>query len=235
MAGTFAALRKTCSRLDPTQSMAPDVSLPAILRYAGAMDFDHPPDDPCATFLQWLADARATDLPNPNAMTLATIDPDGRPSARIMLLKGLDERGAVFFTNMLSRKGRALAANPRVTLLFHWDVLDRQVRIEGPVTPVSEAEADEYFATRPRPSQIGAWASRQSEPAQDRAELERAVADVEARYAPDKPVPRPPHWSGCRVAPDRWEFWQGHRYRLHDRIAYERGAAGAWRAQRLFP
>ncbi len=199
------------------------------------MDFNAPPHDPVPAFLRWLDDARATGLPNPNAMSVATVDPDGRPSSRILLLKGLDERGAVFFTNRQSRKGRALEANPYAALLFHWDVLDRQVRMEGPVQHVSDAESDDYFATRPRPSQIGAWASRQSEPANDRSELERAVAEVEARFAPDKPVPRPPHWGGYRMHLHRMEFWQGHPYRLHDRIVYERDRAGTWRVQRLFP
>lgn len=198
------------------------------------MDFEHPPIDPLLWFHEWFAEARRTGLPNPNAMTLATADADGRPSARIVLLKEIDERGAVFFTNRQSRKGAALAANPRAALLFHWDPLDRQVRIEGTVTTVSDAESDAYFASRPRPSQIGAWASQQSKPVASRQALEDAVAEVEKRYA-DQPVPRPPHWGGYRVALEMIEFWQGHRYRIHDRVVYRRAADGAWMAQRLFP
>ena len=163
------------------------------------MNFDDPPSDPVAAFTVWMDEARQTALPNPNAMTLATADAAGRPSARIVLLKDLSERGAVFYTNRLSRKGRELAANARAALLFHWDVLDRQVRIEGEVSLVSDAESDAYFATRPRPSRIGAWASRQSEVVASRAELEAAVADVQERFA-DQDVPRPPHWGGYCVS-----------------------------------
>lgn len=198
------------------------------------MDFDHPSKDPVAEFNRWFEQARQTNLPNPNAMTLATVDPDGLPSARIVLLKSIDDHGAIFYTNRHGRKGRALAANPRAALLFHWDVLDRQVRIEGEVTEVSDSESDAYFATRPRESCIGAWASRQSEPAADRAALDTAVAEVEARFA-DREVPRPPHWGGYRVSLNSIEFWQGHRHRLHDRVVYTREPAGNWTVQRLFP
>ena len=198
------------------------------------MNFDDPPSDPVAAFTVWMDEARQTALPNPNAMTLATADAAGRPSARIVLLKDLSERGAVFYTNRLSRKGRELAANARAALLFHWDVLDRQVRIEGEVSLVSDAESDAYFATRPRPSRIGAWASRQSEVVASRAELEAAVADVQERFA-DQDVPRPPHWGGYCVSLERVEFWQGHRYRLHDRIVYSPEGTGQWRVRRLFP
>lgn len=198
------------------------------------MDFDHPASDPIGVFNSWMEDARQTGLPNPNAMTLATVDSQGLPSARIMLLKEIDERGAVFYTNRQSRKGRDLAANPHVALLFFWDALDRQIRIEGRASLVSDAESDAYFATRPRESRIGAWASRQSEPAASRSILEGAVAEIQQRFA-DSDVPRPPHWGGYRVSLDSIEFWQGHRYRLHDRVVYRRDDAGRWHAQRLFP
>ncbi len=198
------------------------------------MDFDHPPAEPLAALERWLDDARGTDLRNPHAMTLATVDPDGRPSARIVLLKGLDERGAVFYTNRHSRKGRALDAKPRATLLLHFDALLRQVCIEGRVTHLDDDEADAYFASRPRGAQIGAWASRQSEPVDSRASLEAQVAAVEERFEGQR-VPRPPHWMGYRVSLDRIEFWQGRPDRLHDRIVYEPGNGGTWTTIRLCP
>jgi pyridoxamine 5'-phosphate oxidase len=201
------------------------------------MDFDHPPADPVALLTRWIEEARVAGLPNPNAMALATVDAGGAPSDRIVLLKGLDSGGAVFFTNQLSRKGQALAAQPRVSLLFHWDILNRQVRIEGAAKAVGDAESDAYFATRPREARIGAWASRQSQPVRNRAELDAAVAETEKRFA-GLDVPRPPHWGGYRVSLDRIEFWQGHPYRLHDRVVYSPdagGGRGGWRTQRLFP
>ena len=198
------------------------------------MDFDNPPADPLPVLLGWLEKATDTDLHNPGAMALATIDPDGRPSARMVLLKGLDSAGAVFYTNQRSRKAIALASHPRATLLFYWDALHRQASIEGRVTPVPDAEADEYFATRPRPAQIGAWASRQSEPIEDRAALDAATGAVEGQYR-DQPVPRPPHWGGYRVSLDRIEFWQGQPDRLHDRVEYVRDETGSWTARRLCP
>jgi pyridoxamine 5'-phosphate oxidase len=199
------------------------------------MNFDKPPADPIEQIRLWIEDARATGLPNPNAMTLATAQPaTGQPSARIVLLKDLDARGAVFYTNRESRKGRDLLANPRAALLFHWDSLDRQVRIEGSVTPVSDAESDAYFATRPWESRVAAWASRQSEPVSDRAALQRAVAEVVKRFE-GRDVPRPLHWGGYRVSLDSVEFWQGHTYRLHDRIVYSPDGRGGWKTQRLFP
>jgi len=210
---------------------------------ATLVDFDHPPADPLPWLHAWLADARVAcdrvGLPNPNAMTLATVDADGRPSARIVLLKDIDERGAVFYTNRRSRKGAALAANARAALLFHWDALDRQVRIEGEVTEVSDAESDAYFATRPLDSQIGAWASKQSQPLENREALEIAVAGAMDKFADvinaGGQVPRPPHWGGYRVALESIEFWQGHPFRLHDRAVYTRQARGSWTKQRLFP
>ncbi len=199
-----------------------------------AMDFDNPPADPVAQVTAWLEEATGTALINPHAMTLATVDPDGNPSARTVLLKGFDERGAVFYTNRNSRKGRALAAHPRAALLLHWDPLRRQVGIEGGVTQVDDAESDAYFATRPRGAQLGAWVSQQSEPVENRAVLE---ADVEAmtRRFEGGPVPRPPHWSGFRVALERIELWQGRTDRLHDRLVYTRDENGAWTTQRLSP
>jgi pyridoxamine 5'-phosphate oxidase len=167
-------------------------------------------------------------------MTLATIDSDGAPSARIVLLRGFSQDGARFFTNRNSRKGRALAANARAALLFHWDLLDRQVRIEGRVSLATDAESDEYFAQRPVDSRVNAWASDQSEPVASRAELERRAAELTARFA-NSEVPRPPHWGGYRVSLDRIEFWQGDKYRLHDRIVYMRNADGSYAVSRLCP
>lgn len=200
------------------------------------MDFDHPPADPLAWLTTWIDEAGRAGLPNPNAMALATVDAAGQPSARIVLLKSLDARGAVFYTNRLSRKGMDLSAAPRAALLFHWDVLDRQVRIEGDVSLVSDAESDAYFASRPRLSQIGAWASRQSQPVVSRADLEQSVIEMEKRFE-GKDVPRPPHWSGYRVSLNAIEFWQGCPFRLHDRIVYRPDpiSPGRWRTQRLFP
>ena len=188
-----------------------------------SIDFDAPPADPVPVFERWFAEAQKLPTPDPNAMTLATIEPDGAPSARIVLLRGFSREGARFFTNRNSRKGRALAANARAALLFHWDLLDRQVRIEGRVSLATDAESDEYFAQRPVDSRVNAWASDQSEPVTNREELERRAAELTARFA-NREVPRPPHWGGYRVSLDRIEFWQGDKYRLHDRIAYTRQA-----------
>ena len=187
------------------------------------------------TFNGLLAEAKASPDPEPTAMTVATVGKGGRPSARTVLLKGLDERGFVFFTNFDSSKGRQLAANPQAALLFHWKLIRDgvQVRIEGSVEPVTAAEADDYFASRPRPSQIGAWASLQSQTLDSREEFERRIEEVEKRYA-DQPVPRPPHWSGFRVVPEWVEFWYGVRYRLHERQCYER-VGDQWRQRMLYP
>ena len=190
--------------------------------------------DPIALFEQWFAEARAADLPQVDAMTLATATSDGRPSARIVLLKGVDARGFQFFTNEGSRKGGELASNPRAALVILWAVMERQVRVTGAVERLTEAESDAYFATRPRGSQIGAWASEQSRPLADRADLESRCAALEARYA-DGPVPRPPHWGGYRVVPEEIEFWQGRASRLHDRFVFVRTAGGGWEHQRLQP
>lgn len=199
------------------------------------------PTEPFAPFAAWLAEARLSEPNDPDAVCLATATPDGWPSARMVLLKGLDgaergpERGFVFYTNLGSRKGDELAANPRAALCFHWKTLRRQVRAEGLVAPVTLEEADAYYASRPRGSRLGAWASRQSRPLADRAELAAAVAAVEARHAGSETVPRPAHWSGFRLVPERVEFWRDMPFRLHDRLVLTRAADGGWEAGRLYP
>lgn len=194
--------------------------------------------DPIARFERLLAEAVALDrsvLPEPTAMTLATVGPDGRPSARVVLLKSVGADGFVFYTNLRSRKGRELAGNHYAALCFHWQQLEQQVRVEGTALRVPDAEADAYFATRPRVSQLGAWASDQSELLDEYAALEARLRDVERRFDGQE-VPRPPHWSGFRLIPDRIEFWRNRPFRLHERERYERdGAADAWRMVRLFP
>ncbi|MDG5494339.1 pyridoxamine 5'-phosphate oxidase [Niveispirillum sp. BGYR6] len=189
--------------------------------------------DPFVQFQTWFAEAEATEVNDANAMSVATVGENGRPSLRILLLKGFDQRGFAFFTNMQSRKGDQLAANAVAALTFHWKSLRRQVRIEGLVELVTPQEADEYFASRPRGSQIGAWASQQSRPLDKRETLEAAIREVEARYE-GQPVPRPPHWSGYRVVPDYIEFWQDREFRLHDRIVFTR-TNGEWAKQRFYP
>lgn len=192
--------------------------------------------DPLARFVELLARARATPgHADPTAMTLSTVGSDGRPSARIVLLKGADERGPVFYTNTRSRKGRELAANPHAALTLWWPHIELQVRIEGACALVDDAEADAYFATRPRGSQLGAWASAQSEPLAARAELEARVAELDRRWA-GQPVPRPPHWSGYRLTPTAIELWHNREDRLHDRELYTRAAPDApWTRRWLNP
>ena len=194
---------------------------------------DLPMSAPFEQFRAWFADAGRTEPSDANAMTLATATAEGRPSARIVLLKEWDQRGFVFYTNKESRKGEELTANPHAALLFHWKSLQRQVRIEGPVEDVSDAEADAYYASRARLSRIGAWASEQSRPLPGRGALLRRVATYEATYLGDQ-IPRPPFWSGYRVLPARFEFWQDMPFRLHDRTVYVRAGEG-WDVTKLYP
>jgi pyridoxamine 5'-phosphate oxidase len=189
--------------------------------------------DPLKQFETWLKQAIGAELPEPNAMTLATVGEDGRPSTRVVLIKGCDERGIVWYTNYSSRKGRELAARPFAALQFHWVELERVVRIEGRVEKTSVEESDAYFASRPLDSRIGAWASPQSEVITSRAVLVAAAAKYGAQFAFHPP--RPPHWGGYRLQPDRWEFWQGRRSRLHDRLRYRPGEQGGWLRERLAP
>ncbi|PSJ37748.1 pyridoxamine 5'-phosphate oxidase [Allosphingosinicella deserti] len=190
-------------------------------------------DDPHALFETWMAEARLSEPNDPNAMALATADRSGQPSVRMVLLKGHDERGFVFYTNLDSRKGGELAGNPHAGLLFHWKSLRRQVRIEGPVGPVSEEEADAYFATRSRDSQLGAWASDQSRPLDTRATFETRYDELRARFEGQN-VPRPPRWSGFRVVPVRIEFWNDRAHRLHERRLFTRADDG-WSEGLLYP
>jgi pyridoxamine 5'-phosphate oxidase len=191
--------------------------------------------DPFALFEAWFAEASEREVNDPNAMTLATVDPDGLPDARMVLLKGLEPGGFVFYTNSESAKGAELTYNMKAALVFHWKSLRRQVRIRGPVALVSDAEADAYFASRPRDSRIGAWASKQSRPLESRFALEKAVAREAARFGLGE-VPRPPHWNGYRIMPVQIEFWQDKPFRLHDRVTFRRDAPeGPWRKERLYP
>jgi pyridoxamine 5'-phosphate oxidase len=190
--------------------------------------------DPLVQFHAWFAEAEAAGFRVPEAMALATARPDGTPSVRMVLLKGADAAGFAFYTNRASRKARELAANPRAALLFHWDALGRQVRVEGAVSALSDDESAAYWATRPRGSRLAAWASRQSEPVASREELEAQVAGVAARFEGED-VPLPPHWGGYVLRPARYEFWQHRDDRLHDRIAYEPDGAGGWSRTRLAP
>ncbi len=190
-------------------------------------------ENPIGLFKDWLADAERSEPNNPNAMTLATVTPDGAASARMILLKGVDERGFTFYTNLGSRKAEQLSVNPRAALCFYWKSLKRQVHVEGTVERVDDAEADAYFATRPRGAQIGAWASKQSRPMEGRFRLEARVAKYTAKFHVGT-VPRPDFWSGFRVVPEHIEFWREQPFRLHDRVVYHRDGGG-WRKERLYP
>lgn len=191
--------------------------------------------DPLELFAAWYGEAAASEPNDPSAMALATVGPDGTPAVRMVLLKDYDADGFVFYTNYESRKGNHLLAHPRAALLFHWKSLRRQVRLEGPVTPTTAAEADAYFATRARGSQIGAWASEQSRPLESRFALEKRVAEYGAKHVIGT-VPRPPHWSGFRLQPNLIEFWQDGAFRLHDRLEYRRGSATEpWTTRTLYP
>ena len=189
--------------------------------------------DPLEQFRAWFSEAAGV-VEVPEAMALATATADGAPSVRMVLLKGHDERGLVFYSHYTSRKGRELEANPQAALLLHWSPLGRQVRVEGRVEPVGDAESDAYFAMRPRAAQLGALASRQSTPLASREQLEERLAEVEAELG-GRPVPRPPTWGGFLLVPAAWEFWQHRASRLHDRFRYERDPSGGWRIERLFP
>lgn len=192
-----------------------------------------PAANPIALFQEWLSEAEKQELNDPTAMALATVDSAGNPDVRMVLMRGIDERGFVFFTNLESAKGKQLAGRSSAALCFHWKSLRRQVRVRGPAEPTSVEEADAYFASRPRGSRIGAWASQQSRPLESRLALEKAVAAVTLKY-PLGEIPRPPYWSGFRVRPEEIEFWADRNFRLHERLLFRRAAEG-WEATRLYP
>lgn len=191
--------------------------------------------DPFALFDQWFAEAQSKEINDPNAMALATADPGGLPNVRMVLMKDISPEGVVFYTNTESAKGEEILANPQAAVVFHWKFLRRQVRFRGALNPVTEAEADAYFTSRPRDSRIGAWASQQSRPLEDRFALEKAVAREALRFGIGE-VPRPPHWTGFRLSPIYIEFWQDKPFRLHDRLVFKRGSADEpFRTERLYP
>ncbi len=192
-------------------------------------------NEPFALFATWLKDAEASEINDPNAVALATVDADGLPNVRMVLLKGFDERGFVFYTNFESRKGEEILGQRKAAMCFHWKSLRRQVRVRGPVSIVSDEEADAYYASRPRGSRIGAWASKQSRPLEGRFALEKAVAEYTARYAIGD-IPRPPHWSGFRIEPQSIEFWHDRPFRLHDRVEFRHAPEGqGWSKTRMYP
>ena len=191
-------------------------------------------DEPFRLFAEWLHDATQSEPNDPNALALATVDPDGMPNVRMVLLKGFDERGFVFYTNFESAKGGEILSAKKAAMCFHWKSLRRQVRIRGPVEVVSDEEADEYYASCPRGSRIGAWASKQSRPLESRFALEKAVAEYTAKFAVGT-IPRPSHWSGFRIVPQTIEFWHDRPFRLHDRVVFTRDGKGDWQTERLYP
>ena len=211
--------------------------LGALRREYGDAGLDTPDldPDPIAMFHRWMQDTIDAGIHEPNAVAVATVSADGRPSSRMVLLKGVDERGFVFYTNLDSRKGVDVAANPGVSLLFPWHDLQRQVRVDGTATRVGQAESEAYFASRPRESQLGAWASPQSQVVASRVALDERYDDVVGRFGEDGEVPLPPYWGGLRVRPETVEFWQGRKGRMHDRLRYRRDADGAWAVDRLAP
>lgn len=191
-------------------------------------------EEPFRLFAAWLDDAAKSEINDPNGVALATVDSDGLPDVRMVLLKGFDEAGFVFYTNFESAKGREILGSMKAAMCFHWKSLRRQVRVRGPVEIVSDNEADAYFASRPRGSRIGAWASKQSRPLESRFALEKAVAEYTARYAIGE-IPRPAYWSGFRIVPKTIEFWHDRPFRLHDRLVFKRGGDGKWEKERLYP
>lgn len=211
-------------------SDTPSIEHPAWLRSG---DFTAA-EEPMALFHAWFEEASRLEPRDPNAMALATVDADGLPDVRMVLLKGVDADGFVFYTHATSQKGRELAAHPKAAAVFHWKSLNRQIRIRGPVEVVSPAESDAYFATRAKPAQIGAWASKQSEPLESRLAFEKAIAVYTAKYAIGT-VPRPPHWQGYRIRPQSMEFWQDRPFRLHDRVVFTPVPGGGWDKTRLYP
>jgi pyridoxamine 5'-phosphate oxidase len=222
-------------RNDPVKGGGDEALAKLRVEYTrGSLDEADVSRDPVEQFGRWFNDARAANVPEANAMTLATADAEGRPSARIVLLKSFDARGFGFYTNYDSRKGRELTANPRAALCFFWQPLERLVRVEGTVEKVGREESEAYFSGRPRQAQIGAWVSQQSSPVTSRAELERVEAELQKRFE-GKPVPLPEYWGGFRVVPRAVEFWQGRPSRLHDRLLYTLGDGGAWAVQRISP
>jgi len=222
----------------PAELAAPPIDVAGMRRHytaAGLAEADLA-EDPMDQFGHWLAEAAAVGVDEPNAMVVSTVDAQGQPSSRTVLLKGYDRRGFVFYSNYGSRKGAELAANPKVALLFLWHPLARQVVVTGRAERVPAAETEAYFRSRPHGSQLGAWASEQSRPVDERGELEQRYAELERRYPPGEPVPVPPFWGGYRVTPAAVEFWQGRANRLHDRLRYQREAPGAkWETVRLQP
>ncbi|MDA8654006.1 pyridoxamine 5'-phosphate oxidase [Alphaproteobacteria bacterium] len=198
------------------------------------LDFDHPPADPFPLFNRWFGDAEAHEINDPNAMSLATVDEAGLPNVRVVLLKGHDTRGFVFYTNLESQKGQEIEAHAQAALNFHWKSLRRQIRLRGHLEAVSDQEADDYYHSRPRQSQLGAWASEQSRPVENRVALEHAFEEIENKYKNEEIIPRPPHWSGRRLVPSMIEFWEDGAHRLHNRVRYQRDGS-AWTVQRLYP